>query len=98
MEGRTTTAPFAHLLFALVLCLGVGPAIGGGVAQLRIFPRPARLMGWAIVMLGGVVVVVNLVMEFSDLRLLPGGHSPLWLVAGVAGLLGGAMLIGSRYP
>lgn len=66
--------------------------------QLRPLPRPTPLTGWAIVMLSGAVVVLNLVMEFSDLHLLPGGHSQLWFAAGVTGLLGGVMLIGSAKP
>ncbi len=60
---------------------------------MRILPC---LMGWAIVVLSSAVVVFNLI-EFGDGHLLPGGHISLWLVAGVAGLPGGAMLIGSTY-
>lgn len=67
-------------------------------ASCESFPGPTPLTGWAIVMLSSAVVVLNLIMEFSDLHLLPGGHSQMWLAAGVIGLLGGAMLIGSKNP
>ena len=63
----------------------------------RTIPRPTPLTGWAIVMLSSVIMVLSLV-EFGDVHLLPGAHTPLWLVAGIAGLVGGSMLIGSTYP
>ncbi len=42
-------------------------------------------------------MVLSLV-EIGGGHLLSGGHTPLWLVAGVAGVPGGAMLIGSTHP
>lgn len=46
-----------------------------------------RLLGTAGMIIFGVVVVANLVMEFMpDLVLLPGGHSELYLVLGLIGL------------
>ncbi|HJT05257.1 MAG TPA: hypothetical protein VJ757_16770 [Pseudonocardiaceae bacterium] len=63
----------------------------------RTIPRPTPLTGWAMIMLSSMIMVLDLV-ELGDAHLLPGGHTPLWLVAGVAGLLGGSMLIGSTRP
>lgn len=64
---------------------------------LRTVPRPTPLTGWAINILSSAIMVLSLV-ELGGGHLLPGGHTPLWLVAGVAGVLGGAMLIGSTHP
>lgn len=65
---------------------------------LRIFPQPLEVTGWVIVLFSCVVIVLTLVMEVNYYYLLPGAHSPLWLVPGALGLLGGAMLIGSTRP
>ncbi len=64
------------------------------VRPLRGLPRPTPMTGWAIIMLSGAIMVLNLI-EFGEVHLLPGGHTPLWFATGVAGLVGGAMLIGS---
>lgn len=77
---------------------GDGKRSEAAVARpVRTIPRPTPLTGWAIIMLGSAIMVLNLV-KLGELHLLPGGHTPLWLAAGVAGLLGGSMLIGSTNP
>ncbi|MGH3764825.1 MAG: hypothetical protein ACRDTX_06705 [Pseudonocardiaceae bacterium] len=63
----------------------------------RTVPRPTPLTGWAIIMLSSSIMILSLI-EFGGGHLLPGAHTPLWFVAEVAGLLGGAMLIGSTHP
>ena len=63
----------------------------------RSLPRPTPLTGWAIIMLSSAIMVLSLI-ELGDLHLLPGAHTPLWLAAGVAGLVGGALLTGSTQP
>lgn len=47
---------------------------------------------WPIIMLSGAVMDLDLT-ETGDGRLLPGGHTPLWLVACVPG----GALIGATY-
>jgi hypothetical protein len=44
-------------------------------------------------MLSSAIMVLNI--ELGDDHLLPGGHTPLWSVAGVSDPLGWAMLNGS---
>jgi hypothetical protein len=43
-----------------------------------------RAVGFAALIVGLGVVTANLMTEFTETKLLPGGHSPLYLVAGVA--------------
>ncbi len=64
---------------------------------LRPVPRPTPQTGWATVIPSSAIMVLSLV-EIGGGHLLSGGHTPLWLVAGVAGVPGGAMLIGSTHP
>jgi len=48
-----------------------------------------RIFGWSLFWLATVVVVVNWIEEFSNLEVLPGGHSVLYLAGGlVAALIG----------
>lgn len=42
-----------------------------------------RLVGWATLTLGVTVIVLNDLMRLADVRLLPGGHSELYLLAGL---------------
>lgn len=44
---------------------------------------PNRIFGWSLFWLG-LVVVVNWIEEFSDLEVLPGGHSVFYLAGGIA--------------
>ena len=45
---------------------------------------PNRIFGWSLFWLSLVVIVVNWIEEFSDLEVLPGGHSVFYLAGGVA--------------
>ncbi|GGL35272.1 hypothetical protein GCM10010095_20740 [Streptomyces anthocyanicus] len=50
---------------------------------------PNRIFGWSLCWLGLVVIVVNWIEEFSDLEVLPGGHSVFYLAGGsVAAVIG----------
>ncbi|GAA3500849.1 hypothetical protein GCM10019016_079560 [Streptomyces prasinosporus] len=44
---------------------------------------PNRIFGWSLFCLSLVVIVVNWIEEFSDLEVLPGGHSVFYLAGGV---------------
>ena len=44
---------------------------------------PNRIFGWSLFWLGLAVVAVNWIEEFSDLEVLPGGHSVFYLAGGV---------------
>ncbi|MGW4102236.1 hypothetical protein [Streptomyces sp. NPDC004976] len=46
---------------------------------------PSRIFGWSLFWLSLVVIVVNWVEEFSELEVLPGGHSFFYLGGGVVG-------------
>ena len=50
---------------------------------------PNRIFGWSLFWLSLVVVVVNWIEEFSELEVLPGGHSWFYLAGGlVAAVIG----------
>ena len=54
-------------------------------ATLRLRPRGHRIAGWAGILLGLVIVVVNDAMLFGeDLVLLPGGHAEVYLLLGLS--------------
>lgn len=42
-----------------------------------------RLVGWTTLILGVIVIVLNDLMRLADVRLLPGGHSEFYLLAGL---------------
>ncbi len=65
-----------------------------GVRWLR--PRPTRATGWALVFIAAVAVMLNLVMEFNNRHLLPGGHTPIYLLAGTAVGVLGLFVLGSE--
>lgn len=51
--------------------------------------KPSRIVGWSLFWLGLVAIVVNWIEEFSELAVLPGGHSVFYLMGGVvAGAVG----------
>lgn len=52
--------------------------------KLRYRPPWHRGVGLALVIGGLVLVAVNVVTEFTARHLLPGGHSPLYLLLGLA--------------
>ena len=53
--------------------------------DLRLRPRWHRLLGWCGVALGALVIIVNdLMLVDAGVRLLPFGHSELYLFAGLA--------------
>ena len=62
--------------------------------------RPAwhRLLGWAVVALALLVVVVNDLVLVGLPTPMPGGHSELYLFAGLAAAGGGAWLLGLFDP
>lgn len=50
----------------------------------RIRPLPMRVTGWAVFSVGILTVVLNLAMDVvNNDELLPGGHSPWYLVGGI---------------
>jgi len=50
----------------------------------RIRPLPMRITGWAVFAVGILVSIVNISMDIIDNdELLPGGHSPAYLVGGL---------------
>lgn len=53
------------------------------VGKLHTRSVPNRIFGWSLFWLGLVVVAVNWIEEFSDLEVLPGGHSVFYLAGGV---------------
>jgi hypothetical protein len=48
--------------------------------------RPAwhRWIGWLVTALGLLTIVLNLLTQFTQTRMLPGGHSPFYLILGIA--------------
>ncbi|EGX61105.1 MULTISPECIES: hypothetical protein [Streptomyces] len=44
---------------------------------------PNRIFGWSLFGLSLVVIVVNWIEEFSELEVLPGGHSFFYLGGGI---------------
>ncbi|MGW3938498.1 hypothetical protein [Streptomyces sp. NBC_00024] len=55
------------------------------VGKLHTRSVPSRIFGWSLFWLSLVVIVVNWAEEFSDLAVLPGGHSFFYLGGGVVG-------------
>ncbi|MER5436107.1 hypothetical protein [Streptomyces sp. NPDC002588] len=53
------------------------------VGKLHTRSVPNRIFGWSLFWLAAVVVVVNWIEEFSNLEVLPGGHSVLYLAGGM---------------
>lgn len=52
--------------------------------------RRERIVGGGAIAVGGAVFLLNLVMEFSTLVLLPGGHQEAYFFAALVTLFGGA--------
>ena len=44
---------------------------------------PNRIVGWTLFWLGLIVLALNWIEEFSELNVLPGGHSPFYLAGGI---------------
>ncbi len=44
---------------------------------------PNRIFGWSLFWLSLVVIAVNWIEEFSELEVLPGGHSVFYLAGGI---------------
>ncbi|MEU5645270.1 hypothetical protein [Streptomyces milbemycinicus] len=54
------------------------------VGRLHTRSRTSRMVGWSLLVLGLLTLVVNWIEEFSDaVTLLPGGHSPFYLVGSI---------------
>lgn len=50
----------------------------------RIRPLPMRVTGWAVLSLGLLIATANIAMDIVDNdELLPGGHSPAYLLGGL---------------
>lgn len=61
----------------------------------RVRPRWHRLAGWAGIVLGVVVAALNDVMLMGEnVTLLPGGHSELYLMLGIAVAAGATWFLG----
>lgn len=57
--------------------------------------RASRIVGWSLLVLCLITLVVNWIEEFSEaLTVLPGGHSPFYLVGGVVAMAVGAWRAG----
>ncbi|WP_328478564.1 hypothetical protein OHS71_08850 [Streptomyces sp. NBC_00377] len=52
------------------------------VGKLHTRSVPNRIFGWSLFWLSIAVVVVNWIEEFSELEVLPGGHSVFYLAGG----------------
>jgi hypothetical protein len=53
------------------------------IGKLHTRSVPNRIFGWSLFWLSLAVVVVNWIEEFSDLEVLPGGHSVFYLAGGM---------------
>lgn len=52
-------------------------------ARTRHRPPWHRAAGFVFLPLGLAIIILNIVTEFTALELLPGGHSPLYLILGI---------------
>lgn len=65
------------------------------MSRLHTRSRASRIVGWSLFVLGLITLVVNWSEEFSEaLTVLPGGHSPFYLVGGVVAMTVGAWRAG----
>jgi len=53
------------------------------IGKLHTRSVPNRIFGWSLFSVSLAVAVVNWIEEFSDLKVLPGGHSVFYLVGGM---------------
>lgn len=51
----------------------------------RLRSTPSKALGWVLFALGAAVALLNLGADLGLPDPLPGGHSPLWLGAGLIG-------------
>lgn len=65
--------------------------VAGEGTRLRL-PRPTKLTGAAMVLLGSLVILLNWLMDFTAAELLPGGKNLLYFLTGLPVLLIGAVL------
>lgn len=59
----------------------------------RFRPDWQRPLGWAVLVLGITIAVVN-DLAFFDIRVLPGGHNELYLLLGILVAAGGTWFLG----
>jgi hypothetical protein len=65
------------------------------IKRLHTRSLPSRAFGWSLLGLSLVTLIVNWIEEFSDaLAVLSGGHSPFYLIGGIAGIGIGLWLAG----
>jgi hypothetical protein len=64
-----------------------------GRRRARFRPTWHKVVGWSLIGLGVAVIVVNEV-DVVDLELLPGGHSPAYLLLGLVVAVAGSWWLG----
>ncbi len=69
------------------------PSPRSGRRAARFRPAWHKVVGWSLVGLGVAVIVVNEV-DVVDLELLPGGHSPAYLLLGLVVAVAGSWWLG----
>jgi len=65
------------------------------IGKLHTRSAPNRIFGWSLFGVSLAVVVVNWIEEFSDLEVLPGGHSVFYLAGGMVAAVTGLWRVGA---
>ncbi|MEV6110590.1 hypothetical protein AB0M28_38710 [Streptomyces sp. NPDC051940] len=65
------------------------------IGRLHTRSVPSRAVGWSLFWLCVITLVANWIEEFTDaVTVLPGGHSPFYLVGGITGAGAGLWFAG----